>query len=143
MAVETANEPPPFGNLAREMNRFLERMSGPFSKFGPDAFQPSVNLYETERSYFVCVDLAGVDRNSVDLHLVESRLVLRGRRDVPRCPASIEDCEGGELTRAKMHLMEIDHGRFARDVELPDNVHTDEIKANYSNGMLWIEIPKT
>src|SRR4051812_22692227 len=86
MPVETSNDPPPFGNLARDMSRFLDRMSGPYSKFGSDTWQPNVNLYETDVAYLVCVDLAGVHRESVDLHLVDGRLVLRGRRDVPRCP---------------------------------------------------------
>lgn len=142
MPVETANDPPVFGNLAREMSKILDRMSRPYSKFGSDAWQPNVNLYETDRAYLVCVDLAGVDKNEVDLHVVDNRLVLRGRRETPRCPADITECDAKLHQHAKIHLMEIDHGRFARDVELPDNIHTDDIRANYANGMLWIEIPK-
>ncbi len=41
-----------------------------------------------------------------------------------------------------MHLMEIDHGSFARDVELPQDVHHEQINARYRDGMLWIELPK-
>ena len=141
MPVETANDPP-FGHLAREMSRFLDRMSNPYSNFyAGDAWQPNVNLYETETAYFVCVDLAGVDKESVDLTLVDHRLVLRGNREVPRCPADINDCAGLH-TRAKIHLMEIDHGPFSRDVELPHAIRHEKIIANYLNGMLWIEIPK-
>jgi len=39
-------------------------------------------------------------------------------------------------------LMEIDHGHFVRDVELPHDVHSEQITATYRNGMLWIELPK-
>jgi HSP20 family molecular chaperone IbpA len=38
--------------------------------------------------------------------------------------------------------MEIDHGPFARNVELPSDVHHEQISASYRNGLLWIEIPK-
>ena len=38
--------------------------------------------------------------------------------------------------------MEIDHGAFCREVELPDDVDRERIAANYLNGMLWIEIPE-
>jgi HSP20 family molecular chaperone IbpA len=38
--------------------------------------------------------------------------------------------------------MEIDHGLFARDVELPANVMSDDISAKYQDGLLWIELPK-
>jgi HSP20 family molecular chaperone IbpA len=45
--------------------------------------------------------------------------------------------------RVRIHLMEIDHGGFCREVELPEDVDKDRIAANYRNGMLWIELPKT
>ena len=38
--------------------------------------------------------------------------------------------------------MEIDHGTFSREVELPQDVDREQITATYRNGMLWIEIPK-
>ena len=43
--------------------------------------------------------------------------------------------------RVRIHLMEIDHGGFCREVELPEDVDKDRIAANYRNGMLWIELP--
>lgn len=141
MPTETASEVP-FGHLAREMSKFLDRMSTNYSNFYPgEAWRPNVNLYETAESYLVCVDLAGVDKDKVDLHLIENRLVLHGRRDVPRCPADIHDCQG-LATRAKIHVMEIDHGPFHREVELPADIEHGKIEAAYANGVLWIEIPK-
>ena len=47
-----------------------------------------------------------------------------------------------EHKRVRIHLMEIDHGSFCREVELPEDVDRDRIAANYRNGMLWIELPK-
>jgi HSP20 family molecular chaperone IbpA len=41
-----------------------------------------------------------------------------------------------------MHLMEIDHGAFSRDVDLPEDVHHERISAKYVDGLLWIELPK-
>jgi HSP20 family molecular chaperone IbpA len=38
--------------------------------------------------------------------------------------------------------MEIDHGTFARTVEVPANVEDSAIRANYHVGMLWITLPK-
>lgn len=142
MPIETAKDVP-FGHLSREVSRMLERMSNPYSNFySADAWQPKVNLYETEHAYLVCVELAGIDKEAVDLHLVGNRLELRGTRETPRCPESVHDCEAGKYVRAKVHVMEIDHGPFARDVELPADVQSDKITANYAHGVLWIEIPK-
>ena len=44
--------------------------------------------------------------------------------------------------RAKLHLMEIDHGQFTREVELPADANRESITATYRSGMLWVEIPK-
>ena len=38
--------------------------------------------------------------------------------------------------------MEIDHGSFCREVELPNDVANDKIIATHRNGLLWIELPK-
>jgi HSP20 family protein len=54
-------------------------------------------------------------------------------------PPAEQSSEPGKI---RVHLMEIDHGSFCREVELPLNVDRDRITANYRNGMLWIEIPK-
>ena len=142
MPVDLSQEPP-FGQIAREMSRFLDRMSKNYSNFYPgEAWHPNVNLYETEVSYLVCVDLAGVDKDSVDLTVANGRLSLRGRRDVPRCPADIKDSGGVHATRAKIHVMEIDHGPFQRDVDLPGDIVPSKINAAYRTGLLWVEIPK-
>lgn len=141
MATEAATDVP-FGHLAREMSRMLERMSKSSFGFAPsDAWQPPVNLYETEGAYLVCVDLAGVDKDAVELHVVDNRLALRGRREVPPCPENLQTTSEVPC-RARIHLMEIDHGAFARDVELPTDVEHRQIQASYRNGLLWIEIPK-
>ena len=42
----------------------------------------------------------------------------------------------------RVHLMEIDHGAFAREVELPHDVIKEGINAKYVDGLLWIELPK-
>ena len=139
MTVEVASEPP-FGSVARQMNKLVDQMNKGYYNFVPnDTWTPSVNLYETESAYVVCVDLAGVDKEKIDLTVADQRLKLRGSRTVPLHP------DGGEELsnkRIKVHLMEIDHGGFSREVELPHDVEHDKISANYRNGLLWIELPK-
>ena len=136
----TATADPPFSNLARQANKLMEQMNKGYYNFCPgDAWTPSVNLYETAQSYLVCVDLAGVDKEKIDVEIHDNRLRLSGARHVPQ-PDPEELGEG--QPKLRVHLMEIDHGSFCRDVELPLNVDRDRIEARYRNGMLWVEIPK-
>jgi HSP20 family protein len=141
MSFTTAADPP-FQNLARQARQAMEQMHKGYYGFYPsDTWTPSVNLYETAGAYLVCVDLAGVDKEKIDVEVQENRLRLRGTRVVPMKDGG-EDGAEGDGKRVRVHLMEIDHGSFSREVELPENVDAERIAAEYRNGMLWIEIPK-
>ncbi|MBC8105208.1 MAG: Hsp20/alpha crystallin family protein [Anaerolineae bacterium] len=129
-----------FGSMARQMGKILEQLNKGYYSFSPnETWTPNVNLYETARSYQVCVDLAGVDKEKIDIEVVDHRLSVRGTRAVPIVS---KDAEGPGNGRTRVHLMEIDHGSFARLVELPHDVDPKGITAEHRNGILWIEIPK-
>jgi len=86
------------------------------------------------------VDLSGVEKDKIEIEVTnQGRLTLRGSRPVP---TPMEATGDSSPPRIRVHLMEIDHGSFARDVELPQDVHREQITARYVNGMLWIELPK-
>ena len=134
---------PPFQNLARQARKLMDQMHKGYYGFYPsETWTPSVNLYETANIYLVCVDLAGVDKDKIDVEIHENRLRLRGTRAVPMREDGPDETPDAEAKRVRVHLMEIDHGAFSREVELPENVDQEKIIASYLNGMLWIEIPK-
>jgi len=137
---QVAASDPPFKNVSSQINKFLEWQKGYYNFYPGEVWTPSVNLYETDGSYLVCVDLAGVDKEKIDIEVSGNKLTLRGARAIQ----SVAEMDSSEnpSKRVKVHLMEIDHGPFARDVELPHNVHSEKIHARYLNGMLWIELPK-
>lgn len=108
-----------------------------------ETWTPPVNLYENEYAYIVCVDLAGVAKEAIELKVHQQRLSIRGIRPVPACPdEEFTSGQPGVATRLRVHLMEIDHGAFGREVELPLDVQQERITAVYRNGLLWIELPK-
>src|SRR3954471_18763218 len=82
MSMETANEGA-FGHMARTASKLMDQMQKGFFVYSPDTWTPNVNLYETIGSYFVCVDLAGVDKEKIDIEVADQRLTLRGSRLVP------------------------------------------------------------
>ena len=137
--MENATEQP-FKNLSWQMSKVLDQMQKGYYNFCPsETWTPNVNLYETEGAYLVCVDLAGVDKEKIDLVVQDNQLVIRGTRAVPTLVSPDED---PSQKRIRVHLMEIDHGAFCREVEIPQDVERDQISATYRNGMLWIEVPK-
>ena len=153
MSITAAPEVP--YNPMRQPGKLAEQMQKAFFSLN-ETWTPNVNLYENSTSYVVCVDLAGVEKEKIDVEVVDQRLKLRGVRPVPqfeeepevRGPAVDEGspkgapAAAGTARRIRVHLMEIDHGAFAREVELPPDADRESITANYRNGLLWIEIPK-
>ncbi len=106
-----------------------------FSRFQPhDAWKPPINAYLCERCIRICVDLAGVDRSAIDIRLEPGRLTIHGQRDLPE-PDYTDDSSMTVLA------MEIDHGTFEREIELPLSVERERVTAEQRNGMLWVHLP--
>ena len=83
MPLETATEPP-FGHLQRQVSKMMDQMQKGFFPFSPgEVWTPNVNLYENEQNYLVCVDLAGVVKEEIDVQVANGVLTLRGSRAVP------------------------------------------------------------
>ena len=135
MVVELASTDE-FSNLVRQMNSIAESVMGRhYFGFSPtDAWRPSVNLYETENAFLICVDLAGMDQKEIDVQVDRDNVLVRGRRQSPIPPEGVR--------AIAVHLMEIDHGTFCRSVEIPANVEATGISATYKEGLLWVWLPK-
>jgi HSP20 family protein len=132
-----------FDRIAEQMRSMLREVHGgkSFHSSVPELWQPRVNLYETLHCYFVCVELAGVESQKIDVHLEQGRLMLGGTREkpsLPECPVGQGDC--GEIG---VHLMEIDSGQFERKITIPSNVDVDRVDATCKDGYLWITLPRT
>lgn len=93
-----------------------------------------MNAYRCEKCIRVCFDLAGVEKERIDIHVEPGRLVVSGVRKAP-------EPESGEPCPRQILAMEIDHGKFWRELRLPAEVVRDEVTAEHRNGLLWINLP--
>jgi HSP20 family protein len=91
---------------------------------------PPINAYHSRTELIICVDLAGVDREGVELQVEPLRLLLRGHRHPP-----------GPEGLAQIIALEIDHGPFEREIPLPAEVSPQEVRAEQRQGILWIHLP--
>jgi HSP20 family protein len=95
------------------------------------AFRPQIDCYRTERpsAFHVVVELAGIDPERVQLFADEGTLIIAGERPRPRSPGRV------------YQQMEIDYGRFVRQVALGAEIDVDGAKATYKRGILTIVLP--
>lgn len=134
-----SGKPDPFASLNRMQERLEELMQHlmrtaylPAVAGRQGVWTPAVDVYETASGYVVLVELAGVERDKLDVTLSGNRLTLSGERLEPHCPDA----------KQRLHQMEIEYGRFERTVLLPEAPEPESVQARYENGFLRIQVSR-
>ena len=94
-------------------------------------WRPATDVYETETEFVVQVDLAGMDRDAIEVHVDDEFLVVRGTR-ANIAPAG----------KKHFHEMEIRVGPFERHVRVPSHVDVNSTRARYESGFLFVTMQR-
>jgi len=94
------------------------------------AWEPPVDVIETDREVLVQVALPGVDPDRVEASIKDGHLVLSGTRLL-----------APELQTATIHRLELPQGRFHRRVPLPPGTYSGVSRASV-DGCLVITLQK-
>jgi HSP20 family molecular chaperone IbpA len=92
-------------------------------------WKPEMNVYRCHDRLIVSLDAAGVDLDS--LETTANIVRIRGHREAPE-----PHCEHKVL---QILALEIDHGRFEREVHLPFHVTKDGLEIEYRDGFLCVD----
>lgn len=93
---------------------------------------PAVNIKEDENSFNVAVAVPGFKKGDFNIELDNDVLTISSENEVK------SDVEEGNFVRR-----EFGYSSFKRAFTLPENtVDGDKVKANYSDGVLHITLPK-
>lgn len=93
-------------------------------------FSPRADIYETSEGIELTADMPGVTENSLDINLEKNKLIIHGRVE-SRVP------EGYKLA-----YNEYGEGDFERTFTLPNEIDRDGIRAQLTNGVLHLHLPK-
>jgi len=95
----------------------------------PHLFHPPTDLLETQDSYVVRIEIAGMEHAEMTISLEGSTLAIYGTRQQ-------------ESEDAAYFQMEIRFGDFLSLVDLPGLVEADHITVTYQDGFLRVSLPK-
>jgi len=95
------------------------------------AWAPAVDIYETEHALVVKGDIPDIDPKDLDIRVENNVLTIRGERKFEK-----------EVNEDNYLRVERAYGSFSRSFSLANTVNTDSIKAEYSNGVLTLTVPK-
>ena len=92
---------------------------------------PPVDVLESDTEIKLVMEVAGLDRESLDVTLENQVLTIQGEKK-PRW----ENKEGLSYSGERVY------GRFTRSFKIPSRVNADGIDASYADGVLTVTLPK-
>ena len=130
--------------MSRKLSKAIGKTEGLASQLGnlhfsefhrPEGWKPHINAYLYDNRIEIWVDLAGVTKNAIKVDVLPDKVRISGER-TPPAPTrdSSSQCK-------QVLTMEIDSGRFGREVNLPMPVNREKVTAKQENGLLWIILP--
>jgi HSP20 family protein len=124
----------------RELATLQDRLNRAFgSAFGRDregevsmaAWVPPVDIAEEKDRIVITAELPGFKEDQIEIQSENGMLTLRGERKFEK-----------ENEGKNYHRVERSYGQFVRSFALPNNVDREHIRADFSDGLLRIELPK-
>lgn len=94
-------------------------------------WDPMVDIYDNDENIVIKAELPGLDKKDIVVDVKENVLTLKGERSTTH-----------EVKEEKFYRKERISGKFERAFTLPKNVDPEKIKADYTDGVLQIKIPK-
>jgi HSP20 family protein len=132
---------PPERNADQYVSEQIDRLLTMLSPAaGPAAvgalWVPPVTIWEGSHDVWIRADVPGTPRDAISVSIQQNLLTISGSRLlVP---------PGGEAAGvdAQLRRCESAHGRFRRQIVLPNGLVTDQMSATFKDGVVEIQVPR-
>ena len=128
----------PFREVVALQNRvnslfrdFNENGDGPLTAA---SFTPAVDIYEDNQKVVLKLEVPGIEEKDLDVRVENHTLTVKGERKFEK--------EEKEEKEENFHRIERRYGSFYRAFTLPSTVDTENVGANYTAGVLKLELKK-
>lgn len=112
-------------------NLFLENRLDALNNY--ETFStPAVNIIENFPNFVVELAVPGLAKENFTVEVEEDTLKIASKK--------VE--ENKEETNSHFRRREFNYKNFERSFKIPENIKTEEIQANYENGVLRVTLPK-
>ncbi|HSN05483.1 MAG TPA: Hsp20/alpha crystallin family protein [Nitrospira sp.] len=93
---------------------------------------PSLDVFEEKDELVVRADLPGMNKEEIEVTVTDDVVTIKGEKKKEE-----------EVKEKDYYRRERSYGSFVRSVQLPCEVKSDQIKANFKDGVLEVRMPKT
>ena len=122
----------PFDTLFRLQREFNSRLASDWLEDGTAAMgaYPPINVFQQDHDFVAVIEIPGVAKSDLELHAKDSTIRILGKKAF----------DYGE--KVSVHRRERIAGTFDRTLTLPVQINPDGIRAEVSNGVLALFIPR-
>ncbi len=92
---------------------------------------PAVNIREDDKRFILDLAVPGMDKKDLKIDINEDVLTV-----------SSESKHESEDNREGYKRKEFSYSSFCRSFQIPENVNSEKIEANYRDGILTVTLPK-
>ena len=113
-------------------SQFIKRpQSSGLDSYSETYWVPNTDVYVTEGSLVIKVELAGMRKEDLELTVESNRLKISGQRP-----------DGCRAPKCTFLVMEINYGAFESIIEVPAGYDLSQAEASYQNGFLRVDVPE-
>lgn len=117
--------------LQNRMNHLFRDLNEEENPLAAASFVPAVDIYEDQNKVVLKLEVPGIDQKDLKVSVEENTLTVQGERKLE-----------AEEKEENFHRIERRYGSFYRAFTLPPTVNTEDIDANYTAGILKLELKK-
>ena len=122
-----------FSDILHEIDRYFDSiLDADILPSEIISYLPDTDVQHTEGYITITVELPGVNKEDIDISVSDNILTVKGEKKSER-----QENEGD------YSLTERYYGKFSRSFSLPSEVSPDQVSAEFSNGILTINIEKS
>ena len=125
----------PFDALRKSIDETFHDWGKGLATSDKSSFSVSSNVSETDKEICITADLPGVEEKDIDVSISGDRITIKGER-------KSEQEEKKEDDGREFHRVERSYGSFQRSMSLPFKIDSDNVTADFKNGVLTVNIPK-
>lgn len=115
----------------RQMNRFLDELSGLESRTDEITIKPAIELRDDGDNLTLRVMLPGFKASELDINVTRDAVTISGERRL-----------NDEHKDKGYYVSEFRYGKLARTIDLPIHIQNDKVVADYKDGILTLTLPK-
>jgi HSP20 family protein len=117
--------------LQNRMNSLFREFNETDNPLTTASFVPAVDIYEDAKRVVLKLEVPGMEEKDLDIRVENHTLTVKGERKFEK-----------DEKEENFHRIERRYGSFYRAFTLPSTVDTENVQANYSAGILKLELSK-